>query len=170
MASQKQILIGAGLVGASIFILPSLIGGNESQTQGGGGGVPSIAMVGLPSSLGGVADSSTKKESGTTTIYNFPKTPNLNITESNDLGISETKKETSISPYTSITSSSPVGTTEPVYKNDIISGYEVVTKEGGISTKTPDVYTKKETIEAPTTSFFSTLLNFVKPTSWLPFF
>ena len=165
MASQKQILIGAGLVGASIFILPSLIGGNESQTQGGGGGVPSIAMVGLPSSLGGVADSSTKKESGTTTIYNFPDAPDLNITESNDLEIPTTKKESAI-----------VGASGTIYTGDAETDIKLLPK-GESALDIP--YFKKTSPDAPliilkkkpvTTSFISTLLNFVKPTSWLPFF
>ena len=167
MASQKQIIIGASLVGASIFILPSLIGGNESQTQGGGGGVPSIAMVGLPSSLGGVADSSTKKESGTTTIYNFPDAPDLNITESNDLEIPTTKKESAI-----------VGASGTIYTGDAETDIKLLPKGASAtdipyfkktSPDAPLIILKKEPT-APTTTIFSKILNFVKPTSWLPFF
>ena len=68
MPSTKQILVGAGLIGASIFILPSLIGGS-SQTQGGGGGggVQSVGAIGLPSGLSS-SDGSTKKE---TTIKDY---------------------------------------------------------------------------------------------------
>ena len=100
MPSTKQILVGAGLIGASIFILPSLIGG-RSQTQGGGGGggVQSVGAIGLPSGLSS-SDGSTKKDGTTTTIYQFPDAPDLNITESSDLGISDysssTKKEDSV--------------------------------------------------------------------------
>jgi len=166
MASQKQILVGAGVVGAVLF-LPSLIGGSDETQGGGGGGVQSVGAVGLPAGLGGVADSSTKKESGTTTIYNFPDAPNLNITESNDLGIPTTKKESAI-----------VGTSGTIYTGDAETDIKLLPKgESALdipyfkktSPDAPLIILKKEPT-APTTTIFSKILNFVKPTSWLPFF
>ena len=167
MASQKQILIGAGLVGASVLFLPSLIGG-ESQTQGGGGGSsPSVAMVGLPAGIGGVADTSTKKEGTITNIYQLPDAPDFNITESSDLGIPTTKKESAI-----------VGTSGTIYTGDAETDIKLLPKgESALdipyfkktSPDAPLIILKKEPT-APTTTIFSKILNFVKPTTWLPFF
>jgi len=54
MTFNKNILIGAGLIGASLFVLPNLFN-SESSSGGstfGGGSTPSVASVGLPSSTG----------------------------------------------------------------------------------------------------------------------
>ena len=148
MTFNKNILIGAGLIGASLFVFPSLFNNEESSRGGstfGGGSTPSVASVGLPSSTGGLDSSTTKKDATISSL------PDVNIYESSDLGV--TKKATSTSPYTQLTSSSPVGTTYPVYSNGKVLGYEVMTLHGGVSTNNLSAYggtttTKKESSTA----------------------
>ena len=72
MTSNKNFLIGAGLIGASLFVLPNLFNSESSSggstfggggsTYNSGGSTPSVASVGLPSSTGGLDSSTTKKD------------------------------------------------------------------------------------------------------------
>ena len=154
MTSNKNILIGAGLIGASLFVLPNLFNSESSSggstfggggsTYNSGGSTPSVASVGLPSSTGGLDSSTTKKDATISSL------PDVNIYESSDIGRQTGRNS---SPYTSMTSSSPVGTTYPVYSNGTVTGYEVMTSNGGVSTNQPSAYggtttTKKESSTA----------------------
>ena len=97
---NKKVLVGVGLIGATLLILPK-ISGSEIETfqtsGGGGGGVPSVAQVGLPAGAGAV-EGSTKKEASVTYIIESPDFPTDTATEL------PTKKETTTTTTTPTTS------------------------------------------------------------------
>ena len=104
---SKNLLFGLGLIGASIFVVPALIGGGGGKTKtysgGGGGGTPSVAMVGLPSGAGGIEG--TKKDA-VTNVYNIeaPIIPADNLLSPD--AVPTTKKESSTVP-----ADAPIGKT-----------------------------------------------------------
>jgi len=148
----KNILLGVGLIGASIFILPKLMSNEDATVSGGGGGgTPSVAMIGLPSGAGGLEATPTKKDA-VTNVYNIeaPIIPSESLTaptKKDNYVISPTeyvvggKTYTSSVPYTCTAES--VGITEPTIK------------------KTPT---------APTTTLFSRILNYTRPRSSISIF
>jgi len=146
----KNILLGVGLIGASIFVLPKMFKGEDSSSSG-GGGTPSVSMVGFPSGAGGLEATPTKKDA-VTNVYNIeaPIIPSESLTaptKKDNYVISPTeyvvggKTYTSSVPYTCTAES--VGITEPTIK------------------KTPT---------APTTTLFSRILNYTRPRSSISIF
>ena len=148
----KKLLIGGALIGASVFILPSLISG-DNQSLGGGGA--SVGAVGLPSGLGGL-DSSTKKESST---------PIINIYESAlPSPTDDVKKESST----------------PTYTGDLVTDIANL-PEGASASTIPyvtvspdadrDIIVLKKEPSAPTSAFTSVVSNVVvKPVSTIKSF
>ena len=151
---NKKILVGAGLIGASLFLLPK-ISGEETQTfsSGGGGGsysVPSVSQVGLPAGSSSVEG--TKKEGSVTYVIEAPDFPK-------DNGVSTltapTKKETTTSGYQSASSVIPSGNIEEALKK---SAGATQPPSGGVFTKIPaSEITKK--IPTPAPSTFSNIVS-----------
>ena len=92
--NTKNILMGAGLIGASIFVLPKLLGGK--QTSGGGGGSSSFGSP-TPYLISGLSGTDSTKKGVTKKVTNIYNIPSPTINES-DLSLTptSTKKETKI--------------------------------------------------------------------------
>ena len=74
MGATKNVLVGAGIIGATYLIIPAILGDNQEKTKSGGGGGNQVSYLikGLIKGLGGVDGGSTKKETTITTTS--PKT------------------------------------------------------------------------------------------------
>lgn len=163
---EKSTILGLALVGGAGYL--ALKGKGDATTFSGGGGSGGGFLM-LPTGLGEPTAPASKKDF-----------PDINIYETSDLApapATTTKKSTSVSPYTPMKSDSPVGTTYPVTQGGKVTGYEVMTPEGGVSTKTPEAYggtipiTKKETAPKPKTSFWSAFGKAItKGSVWRKFF
>jgi len=99
----KNILLGVGLIGVSVFVLPKMFKGEDSSSSG-GGGTPSVSMVGFPSGAGGI-EGTTKKDA-VTNVYNIeaPIIPADNLLSPD--AVPTTKKESSTVP-----ADAPIGKT-----------------------------------------------------------
>ena len=108
---SKSLLLGLGLIGGAIFILPTLSGGGKTQTfSGGSGGIPSVAMIGFPSGVGGVESSAdTKKEKEV--VYR-DRLPDVNIYESELPSSQEVFADTPSTPTKKESSTVQAGTME----------------------------------------------------------
>ena len=144
-------LIKLGLLGAgALFIAPKILGSSQEDIKdsSGGGGVEwgsgffGSAQGTSKGAVSGSEMASKKTSLGGTddiTIYTI-KAPSVPIeqTQSKEI-INQTKKESSTAK---IQSSDPIGTTYPIYNqsSNLVSGYEVQTPQGGVSTTTPEAY------------------------------
>ena len=141
----KQLLLGAGLIGGAVFILPGLISGEESSSGG-----QSVGNYGFPASAGAL-DGGTKKESLT------PTSPIFNIYESALTSPTSVIKETSSTPTTKkevVSGGQYPGdyySEKPTAKEDFTSKLPTPVSDL-VTWNTTDV--KKETI-SPTETFVS---------------
>ena len=116
---KTSTIAGIGILGVAGYFLLS---GSKQKTSGlsGGGGFLAFGSSPLTS----------KKDSSV--ADGVPVS--INIEAENLSGSSiPIKKVTSLSPYTNLTSASPIGSTAPIFANGKQTGYEIITGHGGMS-------------------------------------